>query len=186
MPYPIWGLDAEQWNVANVIGTWVSGIGTLTAAGLALYLANRANSQRAAFKVQLVHLVSSAPMPDRGKPFVQFLIVNTGERPLTVEQIGWRAGRFRNVRIAIQTLSGVTGDSPLPVTLEHGQTARWLIRLDEKYPSAWERELIKAVFDDPGRMRLSTLRGVAYTTIGTRFVATPAKGIIRRLRDTRF
>lgn len=64
---------------------------------------------------------------------VNFSIVNIGDRPIRVTNIGWKWGLLRR-RFAVQ----IPGDAPhinsvLPVDLTHSQTANWIVSAEDSH-----------------------------------------------------
>ena len=120
------GISKTEWDFINSFSNWLSAIATIAAVWAALYLAKRATTQKA--KVTVGHRVmiqsgDKGPIPE----FVVFNIINTGERPIRITQIGWKVG-FWKKRHAIQMFEESLS-SKLPVELVHGQEASWYVPL---------------------------------------------------------
>lgn len=182
MSDPVWGLTGDQWNVLNVAGTWVSGMATATATWVALHIANRSVRQRA--DVEITVAMMFGPGLNMDDNYMRFSIVNTGERKIIIDQLGWQIGLFRKT-YAYQFADNVLGNSPLPITLEHGDSAQWFLQLGRSTtdPNCWEREFARKILLGHGRLGLRTLRGVFRTSIGTSFKVKPRPSIMGPLRE---
>jgi len=116
------GIGKAGWELFNSFANWLSAIGTLGAVWVALHLANRVATPKATVSVGhrlIIQPGMKGPYPE----FIVFRIVNSGERILRINQIGWKVGLFRK-RFAVQ-LFDEHRSSPLPVELAHGQEAQW-------------------------------------------------------------
>lgn len=182
MSDPVWGLTSDQWNVLNVAGTWVSGMATATATWVALHIANRSLKQRA--DVEIAAAMMFGPGLDVDDDYMRFSIVNTGERKIIIDQLGWQIGWFKKA-YAYQSLYPVPGNSSLPITLEHGDSAQWFLPLGRSTtdPNCWERHFAKQMLLGYGTIGLRSLRAVFRTSIGTSFKAKPQPSIMGRLRQ---
>lgn len=175
----LFGLSKDEWDVFNVIGTWLSAVASLGAVLVALYLANRANKPAA-----IVSVTSITVLPGSGRPFRKFLmfrIVNSGDRVLKIEQITWRIGIFKKIR-ALQTFDHSLA-SPLPVELSHGQKAEWLIPLDSPADVSWAHDFAKGIIIPAGLAPLRSLRAQFHTTLGHVFSASPCGVTMDALRN---
>lgn len=177
----IYGLTPVQWNVLGVIGTWVAGIGSSAAVVAALYLSNRSIRLRANVEVTTA-ILFGANVDD--ETYIQFSIVNTGERRINIQQIGWRVGVFKK-GLAVQFVPNVPGNSLLPIALEHGERAHWHIPMGRTVtdPDAWERRFARMMLLQHGTIGLRSLRGYFSTSIGTVFYTKPKPSVRDRLRQ---
>lgn len=116
--------------------------------------------------------------------FLRFSIVNTGERKIIIQQLGWQIGWFEKT-YAFQRADGVQESSPLPIAVEHGESAQWYLRLGRTTvdPDCWERHFAKKILLGHGNLGLHSLRGVFQTSIGTSFKVKPKSSIMTRLRE---
>jgi hypothetical protein len=180
------GLSKTQWDLINSFANWASAIGSFTAAWVALHLANRI--ARPTAKVNVGHRIiigngDGPPYPE----FVNFRIVNSGDRTFRVTQIGWRIGVFRK-RYAIQMYEP-SMSTRLPVELGHAQEASWLIPMSfsgRNWVEHFAKEFI--VEDKAGFLvrahayvALKSLRAVFTTSLGNEFLAKPEGNLLERL-----
>ena len=112
----LFGFGKAQWDLVNGFANWFAAIGSFAAAAVALFIANRSAKPTATLSVGhriLIGPGSTKPYPE----FAVFRIVNTGDRPIRIIQIGWRTGLFRK-RFAVQMYEPMQS-STLPVDLTH-------------------------------------------------------------------
>ena len=116
--------------------------------------------------------------------YVRFQIVNTGERPINIVQIGWTAGWFIKSlgakKIALQMFEPAISDN-LPKTIAYGEQAAWMFPLRDD-----DRDWIShfaANFLTPNRwLMLRTLKAHAYTSTGQRFDARPGQSLLGQFK----
>jgi hypothetical protein len=175
----LFGIGKAQWDFFNSFANWFAAIGTFAAAGVALYLANRAARPSARVSVGHRILVGAGytkPYPE----FAVFRIVNTGDRPIRVSQIGWKTGLFRK-RFAIQ-LYDATQSSPLPVDLTHGQEASWMVPFAAR-DETWPGYFAKGMLSPNHRVAVWTLRAQIFTSVGHVFEVKPEESLLKHLRE---
>ena len=94
------GIDKSTWDLYNGFANWASAVGSVAAAAVALYIANRAAKPTAQLSVGHRITIGSGsvkPYPE----YAVFRIVNTGDRPIRITQIGWSI-RWPRRRAAVQ------------------------------------------------------------------------------------
>ncbi|MCI0734987.1 MAG: hypothetical protein L0Y50_01715 [Beijerinckiaceae bacterium] len=116
------------------------------------------------------------PIPE----FLVFRIVNSGDRIIRINQIGWKVG-LRRKRFAVQMCES-SMSSPLPVELAHGQEAHWYVPL-LACEEPWLTYFAKGMLMPGYRVSCATLRAQFYTSIGHVFVAKPEPGLLKKLRS---
>jgi len=178
LPEPtLFGIGKEQWQLINSFAPWLSAIGTLSAVVVSLWLSRR-GAPKARLTVGLRIIVgpgSEEPYPE----FIVFRIVNEGERPLRITQIGWRWGVWRK-QYAVQLFEDAIS-SKLPVDLAHGQEAQWFVPTQfEDEP--WSEHFCKALMPD-FRENAYTLRAQVFSSVGKAFEAKPEQALVDRLLD---
>ena len=174
------GISKSYWDLLNGFANWFSAAGSFAAAVIALYIANRAAKPSA--KVSVGHRIiigqgSKKPYPE----FVVFNIVNTGDRPIRVSQIGWKVGLFRK-RFAVQMYDPLQS-SPLPIELTHGQEASWLVPLSSR-EEPWLQYFSKGMILPHYRTALWTLRAQFFTSVGYVFESRLEESLLKMLRET--
>ena len=172
-------ISKSQWDLINGFANWFSAAGSFAAAAVALYLANRAAKPSA--KVSVGHRILIGPGSTKPYPeFAVFRIVNTGDRPIRVIQLGWKVGLFRK-RFAVQ-MYDVTQSSALPIELAHGQEATWYVPLSAS-EEPWLEYFAKGMLVPYYRTALWTLRAQMFSSVGYVFESRPEEGLIKRLRE---
>ena len=173
------GIDKATWDLLNGFANWFSAIGSFAAAVVALHIANR--SARPTAKLSVGHRISIGPGSVKPYPeYAVFRVVNTGDRPIRVTQIGWSI-RWPKRKAAIQMFEQ-TLSSPLPVDLSHGQEAAWYVPLDAR-EQPWLEYFAKGMLMPYYRLSLWALRAQAFSSVGFIFSAKPEGNLLVRLRD---
>jgi hypothetical protein len=173
------GITESQWELINSFANWLAALGTIGAVIVALYLANRSTYPRAKITIgqRLIIESGSQETPE----YIFFQIVNIGQVPLNIVQIGWKTGFF-NKRYAIQlyepTLSG-----KLPIEISHGQEAQWFIPMKVKN-EPWTEHFAKGFLLPNWRLSNFFLRGLIHSSLGVKFTAKPENSLISLLKDT--
>jgi len=175
----LFGIGKAQWDFINSFANWLSAIGTLAAVWVALYLANRAT--RPNVQLTVGHRIVLEPgAKDLIPEYVMFKVVNGGDRPVRITQIGWKVGLFRK-RYAVQMCETITS-SKLPVDLSHGQEASWMVPLAAR-DEPWLTYFAKGMLMPSYRMSCLTLRGCAYSSLGHEFSTRPERNLLFKLRE---
>ncbi|MBW2596010.1 MAG: hypothetical protein JRC93_08550 [Deltaproteobacteria bacterium] len=173
-------LSRADWKFINTFAGWFSAAGTLIVAVVALYIANR--SIRPKVRVWVGHRISIGPGSKEPYPeFIVFGIVNQGERPLAISQIGWKVGLL-NKRHAIQQYEE-SMSSKLPVYLAHGEEATWYVPLDARV-QPWMEFFAKGMLMPNYKVSCLTLRAQFFSSIGQIFSVKPERTLIVKLKET--
>lgn len=175
----LFGFGKAQWDLVNGFANWFAAIGSFAAAAVALFIANRSAKPTATLSVGhriLIGPGSTKPYPE----FAVFRIVNTGDRPIRIIQIGWRTGLFRK-RFAVQMYEPMQS-STLPVDLTHGQEANWYVPLSAR-EEPWLEYFAKGMLSPHHWVSLHTLKAQAFTSVGYVFETKPEEGLLKRLRE---
>ena len=94
----------QQIQIWNALGTWIAGIATFAAVVVSLYLARR--SERVHLKahagVRLLLRGDGTPAEKN----VEIGVTNLGDRPVTIESVGWAIGKGKKRRYSLQNVSG--------------------------------------------------------------------------------
>ncbi|WP_144900673.1 hypothetical protein [Luteimonas cucumeris] len=159
------------------VADWVSGIGALTAAIVALYLARR--SERIRLKGHCGIMVLFFPGGPKQDVFV-VSATNVGTRSTIVNNIGMRVGRFKNKRQAVIGINATLYSAGVPHALADGQTANWHIPLDAE--KSWVKDLCGTIVKTKDDVR--TLRFVVHTTHGEDLILKPAESVREVLLST--
>lgn len=157
------------------IGSWLAGIGTITATVVALYLARRVEKVRLRVRVGLMQVV----MGD-GTPFQEHLgidVTNAGERPVTINAIGWAVGKGKERKFAVQPLHS-PHSAQCPIELAYGKNAKFLVSFDVM-PN-WARDFGTGFVQDVSEKNLSTLVVLVDTPMGV-VEAHPMPNVLQRI-----
>jgi len=143
------------------IGAWISGIGTIAATVVALRLAKRAENLRLQVRVGLMQVVKGD-----GTPFQEQLgihVTNAGERPVTINTIGWAVGKGRKRKYAVQPLHSPHSQQ-CPIELPYGKSAQFLVSFDV-VPN-WAKDFGTGFVQDLSERNLKTLVVQVHTALG--------------------
>ena len=159
------------------IGTWVAGLGTLAAVIVALYLARRVENVRLKAHVGLRVVILGD-----GSPFQRHLgigVTNLGERPVTINTVGWAVGKRKQRRFAMQPLSGPYTDQ-YPIELAHGKTANFMVSF--LVTPNWLKEFASGFVKDLSDKFLKTLVAQIHTSVGQTVDVRPEKDLLEELK----
>ena len=85
-------MDEATLRLLEVAGSWVSGIGALLAVWVSLHLARRQTAVKLA--VAAGHRVIVTPGEPEMPEYVSVRVVNLGQQPVTITNVGWRMGIY--------------------------------------------------------------------------------------------
>lgn len=159
------------------IGSWLAGVGTVAATVVALYLARRVEKLRLRIRVGLMQVV----MGD-GTPFQEHLgidVINAGERPVTINAIGWAVGKGKRRKYAIQPLHS-PHSAQCPIELACGKNANFLVSFD--IMPNWARDFGTGFVQDLSEKNLKTLVVQIQTPLGVA-EAHPMPNVLERIRS---
>ena len=126
------------------------------------------------------HRISIGPGAVKPYPeYIVFRIVNTGDRPIRVVQIGWSV-RWPRRRAAIQMFHQSLS-SQLPIDLSHGQEASWFVPLQER-DKPWLERFAKDMLMPHYKLSLWSLRAQAFSSVGFIFTAKPEPNLLAHFR----
>lgn len=169
--------DLQIWNT---FGTWISGIGTLAACGIALWLARRTEKVQLKVYAGFRLLIYS----DQQQECLNIEVTNLGERPVTISSIGWRIGRGKAKRHAIQPIPNSSPDH-YPKKLEHGETANFIVKFvqppDFLESSEWIKRFIQNFIKTNSAKTLKTLKLQIHTSVGHTENIKPEKDFLERI-----
>ena len=152
-----------------------SGICTLVAAGTALWLGGRA----ARIKLKAYVGLRLAIVGD-GSPSQEGLVIsvtNLGERPVTINSVGWCVGKGRNRRFALNP----SASNECPKKLEYGETKSFFTSFAE-IPS-WIREFSTDFVQIATRKHIKTLRAQIHTSVGYTENVIPEENFLKEIEE---
>lgn len=172
------GFSKDQWEIINGFANWLAAFGTIAAVCLSLKLARDANRVKAKCSARSVIVVSHGPGPAIQEAVVQLKVVNMGDRPFTVTQLGWTVG-FRAKTHFAQLISTQNSDS-LPLQLHHGGQGHWYVPAE--FDEGWYAHFGSILLRE-GEPWLKTLRFVATTSTEQTFTCKPDAKLLGRLAE---
>jgi hypothetical protein len=155
------------------VADWVSGIGALSAALVALYLARRSE------RIRLRAYCGFRLIVGAGIPKSEVLCVsatNVGTRTTIVNNIGMRVGRFKR-RYALISMMPTAISAGIPQQLVDGQSVSWHIPLDSE--RTWVKDLCKTFVRSRSDAR--SLRFTIHTNHGLDITIVPEKPLIEAI-----
>jgi len=162
----------QKIQIWNVIGTWIAGAATFSAVLVSLHLARRTEKIRlnAFVGLRLLFLGDGSPSEEH----LNFGVTNLGDRPVTVTGVGWKVGKRKNTRYAMQTLSG-HWTSQYPIELTHGKHADFLVSFTAT-PN-WITDFVHGFLKDD----LKTLVALIHTSVGQTIEVKPEDELLKQL-----
>jgi hypothetical protein len=170
----------QKIQLAVAVGAWVSGLATVAAVITALYLAKRVEKVRLKVEVGLFEVVigDGSPLQEH----VGISVTNLGERPVTVNTVGWAIGKDKKRRFAMQTV-GSPHSTQYPIELAHGKSASFLVSFD--VTPSWKREFATGFVRDLSDEALKTLVAQVHTSVGETVEVHPRKDLLDALKEFR-
>ena len=107
-------------------------------------------------------------------------ITNLGDRPVTINSVGWAIGKGKNRRYCVQPVHGPF-TSQYPVELAHGKTADFMVSFLAM--PIWLDEFAKGFVQDLSDRSLKTLVALLQTSVGHMVEVRPEPGLRRRLKE---
>ena len=87
-------MDQHTFQILNTLGTWLAGIGTLSAVIVSLYLARRGSKIK--LKINAGHrILVGSTMEGKYPDYCSIRIVNTGFRQANLTELGWKVGLIK-------------------------------------------------------------------------------------------
>lgn len=168
----------QKIQVWVAVGTWVAGLATLSAIIVALYLARRGERIRLKINVGLRELLLGDGSP--AQEHVCIDVTNLGDRPVTVNTVGWAVGKGKRRKYCIQPVSGLY-TTQYPVELAHGKNAKFMVSFADT-PN-WVGDFARRFVEDLSDRSLKTLVAQIHTSVGIAIQAKPESGLLERLHD---
>ena len=152
------------------VADWVSGLGSLSAGIIALYLASASQRIRLKGYCGLRMIVGFGTTPQE---VVSFVVTNIGTRSTVINNISIRVGRYKKKRYAIITVVKDQYSVGIPYPLADGQDAYWGIPLDQS--RTWIKELCNGYIQTPDDVK--TLQFRIHTSHGDDLVLRPEESL---------
>ena len=158
------------------VADWVSGLGSLSAGIIALYLARASQRIRLKGYCGLRVIVGFGTTPQE---VVSVVVTNIGTRSTVINNISMRVGRFRKKRFAIITLVRDQCSVGIPYALADGQDAHWGIPLDQS--RTWIKDLCDGFVQTPDDVK--TLQFRVHTSHGDDLVLRPEEPLRKAILE---
>lgn len=168
----------QKVQVWNTVGTWIAAIGTTAAVIASLWLARRGDRLDLHVGCTIEVAIYGGGAPTRR--FIAIRVVNRGNRAVRITAVGWKVGKGKKARFAVQTFSDAYSDN-CPKTLEHGEEARFFLPIDRE--STIAQSLATGFVRDLSERYLSTLRAAVSTSILETVEARPADAVLQLLKE---
>ena len=167
-------------QIWGIIGTWVAGIGTVSAVIVSLWLAYNQNKVKLKISAGLRQVFRKGAKlhPE----YCNIHVVNIGNRPLIITGIGWETGKGKNKKRFYQFCDKYLSND-LPKTLRQCEEANFFIPLnmgsDEK---DWVVQLPELLAGNEEKIdNIKKLKTVVNTSIGQVFKAHVEKRLVEKL-----
>lgn len=174
-------MEIETWKFINTFAPWLSAAGTFAAVTVSLYLARADRPLKleatAGHRIIIEHGNGSE---EKYPEFLYIQVINTGHRVATITNVGWKVGLFKK-RHAIQTVQKDMYSSGIPVKIDDGEEAKWLLSLDVK--DNWIERFSGDLLRPHPRWNLCWLRLQIHTSVGKTFSAKIEKGLREKLLE---
>ena len=167
----------------GVIGTWVAGIGTVSAVILSLWFAYHQHTIKLDVKVGHRKMVSQGS--DEHPEYCMIRVVNTGFRVANITSIGWECGWLKSKQHLIQ-IFGTLGSANVPKVINQGEEAVFLIPFHaNENDNDWIISFPKALAGDKGRIsNIKRVKAVVVTSVGQIFKARVEKSLLEVLLNS--
>lgn len=166
---------ADKIALWNTIGVWFTGLATFTASGMALYLARRSSKVNLHMSADVLSVLDGVGIVDK---LMVIEVTNLSERPITVTDVGWVAGR-RKKRIYCKQIPAGPDSAKTPFTLGYGEKA--MVSVSLGIAPYWAGQLANTFMADLSVSEFKTLRAYAFTSVRQAAEAKPSQRILDRL-----
>ena len=165
----------QKIQLLGVLGAWVAGLGSLSAAIIALWLAKQSG------KVNLKTYVGLR-MSFGGRVSQEnlvFSVINLGERTVNIVSVGWKFGKNSDMKLAIQPPTRSSQDQ-FPKKIEYGETGLFMVNFLES--PTWLNSFANEFTSEK---QIESLRARINTSVGYVQSVKPEKPLLDRLKKAR-
>lgn len=155
------------------VAEWVSGLGTMAAVIVALYLA------RSDQRINLKGYCGFREVMGPGFPSKEYLFIsvtNVGRRGTTLNNIGMRTGLWKKKNAVVAAVKDAFSDG-IPVEIADGEVRKWAIPMEDD--RKWIRDLTKSFVTSKREARL--LRFYVWTTHGNAKRIKPEPAVLEAI-----
>jgi hypothetical protein len=168
----------QKIQIWNALGTWLAGLATFAAVFVALYLAKKVEKVKLKVHVGLRVVIEGDGTPP--KEHVSFDVTNLSERPVTINSVGWRIGKGKHKRFAMQPTSG-RFTSEYPKELAYGKSASFMVSFG--HTPNWQSEFANGFVGSKDPKVLKTLTALVHTSVGVTVEAVPEQSLLKFLQE---
>lgn len=159
-------------EILNVIGTWISSIGTVGAVITSLWIANNGNKAKLKINATASYIIDTK---SQDKPLVCLInIVNIGKKPATITCVGWEVGRGKKKKTFLQKTSNSMLED-IPKTLMESQDLS--IGINFNGTGNWLQNMANLLKGHD----LKTMKLVVATNLGESFKAKVDQSLIEEI-----
>lgn len=174
-------MDPIKLQLWSVIGTWIAGIGTLSAVVTSLWLAYHQGKVR--LNVVAGHSLLIYQGTQNTPEYCIVKVVNVGSKPAKIVSVGWEAGYLKNKVHMIQ-IFGTPEFDDVPKMLQEGEEANFGVPLrmpgnEEDWIISFPKHLNK-----DNKNRIKSLKAVVHTSVGQTFKVKAEKKLIEKLEES--
>jgi len=176
-------MDQDTIQLWGIIGTWVAGIGTVSAVIVSLWLAYHQGKVK--LKVYAGHRLIITSGSSSRPEYCSIRVVNVGNRPANVTSVGWEAGWFKNKKHFVQVF-GTPGFDDVPKVLHEGQEANFMVPLRlEGNDEDWIVRFPKSLVGESGHVSyIKRLKVVVGTSVGQMFRIRVENNLVEKLLES--
>lgn len=174
-------IDENTYRLLVIGGAWLSGIGSLLAVLVALYLARAEQSVR--LKISAGHRLVITPGDVDQAEVIDISVANTGARPAVVTNVLWKMGIFKR-QYAVQITGSPLDSLRIHQRLEPGHRGSFYIELDPNDEENWIFRFSKNIPQKFRHIWARRLRVGIATAVGKTIWAPVERSLQQKLVET--
>lgn len=171
-------MTENAYRLLEIIGSWLSGVGSLLAVIVALYLARSARAVQ--LKINVGHRLIITPGIAGHAEAVDISVANTGAAAVVIANVQWKYGIVKR-RYAIQVTGSPLDSLRIHQKLEPGHRGSFYIELDPNDPENWIRRFSKEAPKKLSWLWARRLRIGISTAVGSTIWAAVEKNLQKKL-----
>ncbi len=174
-------LGQETWLFINSFAPWLAAAGTVAAVITSLYLSRRGDRISLKLSVGIRELVVSKEGSGHTTDVLWFNVTNLGRRSATLTQLYWKTNPLRKPGF-VWVAPRNSYSSEFPVTLKDGDTANYVMPLDE-FENNVAPYMKKKLSGRWGRLKSWLVFAYVATSTGDVFCKRPEVELRQRLLE---
>ncbi len=175
--------NRETWEFINSFAPWLAALGTISAVVVSLLLALRTTKIKLKTKAAIYNIVAPGQRVSDSPEYVQIQVVNHGFRDATVNGIMWSykpvLGRRRTF---VMVPPANPYSSTLPAKIAHGDSANFLLTIDE-FKRGADTLLDVVLKAKRPESAVGRIRAGVYTSTGDEFLTRIDKTLREQLLE---